>query len=113
MNREGKLYFRRGGEILSPLEEFHGRLLFCLEHAGFKIIDQGPVMTTYTGEITPEQEAMAASDLFKDSVRPGGYINSQGDYFPLMTQPADPTHTLPEREFIELLIANFVVAEKI
>jgi len=113
MNREGKLFFRRGGEILSPPDEFHGRLLFCLQDAGFKIIDQGTAMTTYVGEMTPEQEALAASDLFKDGARPGGYINSQGDYFPLMTQPADPTHPLPEREFCELLIANFVVAEKI
>lgn len=119
MRREGQLYYERDGIILHPTDELQDRMLYCLEDAGFDIINHGTSATTYLGEITPEQRALTSSpEARRMPQKLNSYYNLKGDYAPfrmetdgLYEQLVDPTFPI-EDAFVEQVVANFIVAEK-
>ena len=119
MNREKTLYFERNGKVFTPVEEFHERLVFCLDQAGFKIVKAGLISSVYVGERVGQHQALI--DYFaQDSLaKPNTIVNTSGDYPTLhhggvVNYHRQLGHSFdPRRAFMEMTIANFVVAEKL
>jgi len=119
MNREKNLYFERQDRVLSPVEEFHDRLVFCLDQAGFRIVKAGLISSTYVGEMLAPHYELTTDFTSRGLARPNTIVNVHGDY-PILQHGGvfgyhrDLGHSFdPKKAFMEMTIANFVVAEKL
>lgn len=114
--RRDDIFFEAHGKLMDPREELHDRMLFLLAKHGYQIIEQGTFHSIYLGEREPQHEDFPdipeAGQKANAFIRlPAGASFSYHPHIPKWHREIGWDFPV-ERAFLELTIAEVIVAEK-
>ena len=115
--RRGDIFFEHGGHLMDPREELHDRMLYLLQQRGFRILDEGTYHSIYIGEREPSHEDFPVIPEGRKQANafvrlPAGASYSYHPHVPQFHRELNLPFPV-ESAFLEMTVAEVIVAEKI